>query len=161
MTRGVFSAATGLTAAELNDCFDPPRCRLTKSATQSIPNTTTTAITFDVEDFDDGGMHSTTTNTSRITVPTGGAGTYLVGAHVEFAQNATGVRTLLITVNGTATQTTVRDNSPSGSSATRLACSSLVALVAGDYVEVLVVQTSGGNLNVAASCNLWAIWVAV
>jgi hypothetical protein len=161
VTRGVFTAATGLAAAELNDCFDPPRCRLTKSGTQSIANNTTTAVTFDVEDIDDGGMHSTTTNTSRITIPTGGGGTYLIGAHAEFAQNATGIRTLLLVVNGTSTQSTVRDNSPSGSNATRLACTTLVSLVAGDYVEAQVVQTSGGNLNVAATCNLWACWVAI
>lgn len=161
MTRGVFSAAAQLPAAELNDCFDPPRCRLTKSTTQSIANNTTTSVTFDTEAFDDGGMHSTTTNTSRVTIPTGGDGTYLVGAHVEFAANATGHRTLLITVNGTSTQTTVRENSVSGTLETRLACSSLVQLVAGDYVEARVVQTSGGSLNVAASCNLWACWVAV
>jgi hypothetical protein len=161
VTRGVFSAATGLAAAELNDCFDQPRVRLTKSATQSVANNTATSLTFDVEDFDDGGMHSTTTNTSRITIPTGGGGTYLIGSHVEFATNSTGARTLLLVVNGTSTQSSVRDLAPSATVASRLACTTLVSLVAGDYVEARVVQTSGGNLDAAASSNLWAIWMAI
>lgn len=161
MTRGVFSAATGLAAAELNDCFDPPRVRLSKSATQSIANNTLTSITFDVEDFDDGGLHSTTTNTSRITIPTGGGGTYLLGGQAEFVPNGTGSRTLFITVNGTSTLSTVRDGSPSASVETRLSTSTLAQLVAGDYVEARVTQTSGGSLNADTGCKLWAIWVAV
>lgn len=162
MSRGIFSAAAQLTAAELNDAFDPPRCRVSKSATQSIANSATTSVTFDTEDFDDGGMHSTTSNTSRITIPTGGAGTYMVGGMVEFAANATGQRTIYVVLNGTATQATVTNVTASGTVASRLACATLVQVVAGDYLELQVNQNSGGALNVSNSnTHFWATWVAV
>lgn len=51
---------------------------LTKSASQSIPITTYTAITWDTESFDTDAFHSTTTNTSRITIPSGLAGYYSI-----------------------------------------------------------------------------------
>ena len=44
-------------------------------------------------------MHSTVSNTGRITATT--AGKYLIGGHIEFAANATGLRELYIRLNGT------------------------------------------------------------
>jgi hypothetical protein len=158
-TNRILTASSSVPAWELVG-GNVPRCRLTKSTTQAIGTGVATAITFQTEEFDDGGLHSSSVNNPRITIPTGGDGTYMLGCHVEFANNATGIRTVLIVVNGTTTQTTVRDVSPSASDASRLACSTLQKLAAGDYVEVQVVQTSGGNLNVASTCNFWALWQA-
>lgn len=164
MTRGVFTP-TQLTATELNDCFDPPRCRLGNSANISLANAINTSITFDTEVFDDGGMHSVVSNTSRITVPTGGGGLYIIGAAAEFAQNATGIRDIFIVLNGTTTIGFQRSTSPSASAATRLSTTTAYVLNDGDYVELRCNQTSGGNLNIVSAGDsspvLWCCWMAV
>lgn len=59
-----------------------PACRLTRTSTsQAISRNTFTAITFDSEAFDTDSMHSTSSNTSRITINT--AGLYLFSGFVE------------------------------------------------------------------------------
>jgi len=104
MTRGVFTAASSITATGHNAVWDPPRCRLTNSANISITTSgTAQALTFDTETYDVNGMHSTSVNTSRITVPSDGAGTYHITASVRFANNATGFREIQFRINGTTT----------------------------------------------------------
>lgn len=164
MARGIFTASTVLTAAELNDAFSPPRCRLTNSATISAPNGAST-LTFDTETHDTGGMHSTSSNTSRITIPTGGSGMYLIGAGVEFAANATGTRDLNLRINGTTVIATSRATAASGTSATRLMTNTIYPLNAGDYIEAQINQSSGGNLNINATSEFtpifYACWLTV
>jgi len=70
------------------------------SSNQAIANGTTTALTFNLEYFDTNGFHSTTTNTSRLTVPTGKAGYYLMTAQGNYSLNATGQRDLILYKNG-------------------------------------------------------------
>lgn len=74
------SGAVTVVGASFRGCF------VYNSGTQAI-NTTTAAFTFDTESFDTDALHSTVTNTSRITIPTGldgkwsfQAGTYQAGA---------------------------------------------------------------------------------
>ena len=57
-------------------------------------------MTWDSEDFDTDGFHSTSSNTSRITIPSGKGGKYLLVAQTTFASNATGVRIWKIFKNG-------------------------------------------------------------
>lgn len=164
MARGVFTANSTLTATSLNDCFDPPRCRVRNSANIAVANTTNTIITFDTEEFDVGGMHSTTTNTGRITIPTGGDGTYLVGCHASWAANATGARSIYIRLNGSTLL--VPDTKPASSATVveRMGCSTIAKLVAGDYVEVIAYQESGGSLNITTEYQnpgFYAIWLAI
>lgn len=165
MARGVFTASSALAAADLNDCFAPPRCRLTNSADISVANSSSVSLTFDTEVFDSGAMHSTSTNTGRITVPTGGGGVYVVGGTVEFAANATGYRSIGIRLNGGNTITGHRAITSSASVTTRLSTSAIYSLAAGDYLELQVFQNSGGALNALAladySPTFWACWLAV
>lgn len=164
MTRGVFVGYNTLTAAQLNDCFDPPRCRVTNSADISINNTTATALTFNTETHDDGGMHSTTSNTSRVTVPSGGDGWYVITGNVEFKNNATGQRAIAILLNGTSNIATQRAVSASSSTNTQLSVATQYPLAAGDYIELTAYQSSGGALDVVATGGspvLTACWVAV
>lgn len=44
---------------------------VTKSTTQSLLSSTTTALTFDTEEYDTSGFHDNVTNNSRLTVPAG------------------------------------------------------------------------------------------
>lgn len=141
-----------------------PTCRVYNSANISITNNTLTALTFDTEEFDVGaGMHSTSVNTGRLTVPTGCGGKYVIGADIEFAANATGSRLIRLRVNGATNIAQVQYPSSSGTYASALAISSVYALSAADYVEVVVLQDSGGALNVTTQASysprFWAYWL--
>jgi hypothetical protein len=94
-------------------------------------------------------MHSTSSNTSRITVPQ--TGIYLVGAVVGFTASATGNRLLQAIVNGTTVVNRVGSSSTlSASVPTYLELTFPVSLVAGNYIEL---QADGG----AASINALAV----
>ena len=165
-----FAAGAVLTEAQLdvlgNDIVflaNPPKCRVYNSAAISIAvSGTDQALTFDSERFDTDTMHSTAVNTGRITFTT--AGTYMVGAHVDFAPNATGHRVLYIRRNGSEVVGVQKVNAPAVGPG-QLSVVSLFAFGAGDWADVMVGQTSGGALNVtnpgvgqAYSPEFWAVW---
>lgn len=78
---------------------DAPAARVGASANQSISNNTTTAITFNIEQFDNDAIHDNVTNNTRLTCKT--PGRYLIGGSVRWASSAPGQRTLAIRLNGT------------------------------------------------------------
>jgi hypothetical protein len=115
---------------------------------QSIANNTNTALTGTLEYFDTDGYHSTSTNTSRITIPSGLGGKYLVTATVNWDKSATGYRAAKIYRNGAITAPLFYDNiAGNNSEYVNNKLSAVVNLVAGDYIELFVIQTSGGSLN--------------
>jgi hypothetical protein len=120
---------------------------LTKSANQSISNTTNTAITFDTELEDTDGFHSTVTNTSRITIPAGKAGFYLISGQINYASNAVGVRHGNIYKNGSLLSVAWLVGATNGDW-TGGSVSQIVELAETDYVELFAYQNSTGNLNV-------------
>lgn len=128
------------------------RTLLSKSGSQSIPNASFTRLTFGTgsEVVDVGDMHSTSVNTSRITIPADGAGIYHVYASVIWAASASGNRRIVgILVNGSAANPAVRqDQGPVGSGITVVNVSGFVAVSGGDYIEINAYQDSGGALNV-------------
>lgn len=133
--------------------------RLSKTATQSITNSTATALTWGQEDRDDWALHSLVTNTSRITMIDQVAGIWTLSAVVEFAANATGLRTIELRKNGTAFATKTKVAPASG--VCSIDIESSVPVVSTDYLEVWVTQTSGGALNVDSGTSFtWAeaIW---
>lgn len=119
---------------------------LTGTTTQSIANNTDTAITFPTELIDTDGFHDTVTNTSRITIPAGKGGKYLFNSIYYFDANANGFRFSVFRKNGSNISGFA---ALPGSSATvvGLTNSIVLDLVATDYVEMFVKQTSGGSLN--------------
>jgi hypothetical protein len=123
-------------------------CSLSKSANQSIANNTFTALTFDVEQFDTDTFHSTSTNTSRITIPAGKSGYYQVNASVAWATNTSGLRYLAIYKNGVdyfRIDTAVSDTD----GRIHMGGNIIMNLVETDYIEIYVFQSTGGNLNVS------------
>lgn len=164
MTRGIFVPGSNANAAELNDVFDAPRTRLRNSVDITLATAVDTAVTFNTEDFDVGGMHSTAVNTSRITIPAGGQGYYELGGNLRFATNATGTRRISMFVNGVTRIALVVLPAVTGV-ATCIQCSTFYQLAAGDYVELFALQDSGGNLNITADPNtspvFWARWANV
>lgn len=128
-----------------------PTARVFHSAAQAIATGGSgSVLSFDSERHDVGGLHDNATNNSRLTAPD--AGVYDIFASVEFAGNATGLRMVALRING-ATLIDADFRSPAGAGATRIPLSTQWKLAAGDYVEVLVFQSSGGNLNVTAAGN--------
>ena len=124
-------------------------CSLTKSANQSAADETETIVTFDQETFDTDGFHSNVTNNSRITIPTGKGGKYLLVGALDFATNATGRRRLSFYKNGSRESTSIQLMAVSTATQTTNITSSLVInLVATDYVELSAFQGSGGALDV-------------
>ena len=126
--------------------IDPPACSVYASSAQSVSNVTDTQLTANSENYDNDSMHSTVSNTSRITCQT--AGRFLAGATVNFGNNATGYRVVRLRVNGTTTYSGMNISAAAGGSNTIITVSRTLVLAASDYVEVQVVQSSGGALNV-------------
>jgi hypothetical protein len=148
----VLKVNSGATAPEWGAASSTPTfvgCDLRKTANQSISNSTVTALSFDSENFDTDGFHDNSTNNTRITIPAGKGGKYLFTYLVRFAGNNSGRRDLALQINGTqgANFMRVQVNSDSGL-ATIYNATCLLNLSAGDYVESIVIQTSGGALNV-------------
>jgi hypothetical protein len=147
------------------DTSGKPSCRLYNSALQVIPNNTATAITFDSEAWDKGGLHSTVSQTSRITIPTGAGGVWDIGGCVEFAANAAGYRAAYILMNGTTILVNSLVPANSGSATTVLNPNTTHLINAGSFLELIVVQTSGGNLDAnrtaSYSVEFWAKWCGV
>lgn len=121
-------------------------CSAYRSTVQTISNNTSTAMLLDTEIFDTDNFHSTVTNTSRFTIPSGLAGKYEINGSMAFAANAIGKRIINISVNGSviAWSNQIKPDASVlvGPSITRVA-----TLAVGDYVEFFVLQDSGGNLN--------------
>ena len=142
--------------------IDPPTCAIYSSSAQSVSTNTVTALTADSERFDNDSMHSTSSNTSRITIQT--EGRYLLGCVVRFAFfAAVQPRLVQFRFNGNASTVvnvgqlgsvpdtvTVRDTIISGATAE--------VFTAGDYIEVTARQETGGSLNVTLD-NFFAIFL--
>lgn len=126
-----------------------PHCSIFESTAQSIPNNTETDLTSNEELSDIGGMHSTVTNTSRITVPSGEGGLYRADATVSFAANATNFRQLIFRVNNTTNYNAFAITNNGAAASTIITGNRKLVLAAGDYVTCRVYQNSGGALDVS------------
>jgi hypothetical protein len=122
------------------------------NAAQSINNATDTSIALNSERRDDSGFHDTSTNNSRLTVPTGMAGWYSISGNLAYASNATGLRQSAILLNG-ATYIVVNLQPAINGAQTIVSLTTEYYLNAGDYVELRAYQTSGGALNVDTAGN--------
>jgi hypothetical protein len=113
-------------------------------AGQNISNTTYTALTYDSENFDTDGFHSTSSNTSRLTIPSGKGGKYEINAYVNWDNNATNRRLVVLFKNGTYNKQLANETSSGylGQTGTYL-----IDLAAADYIEIFVYQDSGGTRN--------------
>lgn len=144
----IFSCSTSGFKAELPTTIsNPPCCQVFRDSRQIIPNNILTAIEFDEEKYDTDGMHSAGAKT-RITFNT--AGVYLVTLSCTWQPNATGYRFAQIRKNGVdIIAFDSRDRQESiAAVGHNLACQESFA--ASDYIETMVRQNSGGNLQILA-----------
>jgi hypothetical protein len=136
------------------------RCRATISTVQSIAHNTGIAVLFGAEDYDVGGLHSTATNTSRITIPAGGnTGCWLFTAWIVFDFNAAGDRKVAISKNSGTELAGLIQRATAGIVPWVMVHLIEDAPAAGDFYEISVLQTSGGALNITngwfSAVHLW------
>jgi len=151
-------AASGVAASEITNgavgtaelANSIPAAHATHSTSQSVPDFPGAGVlAFDTERYDTASMHDNATNNSRLTAPVNGI--YAVTAEVDWTPNATGRRELDLMKNGsTIIADDDRDGIPISFSGQGQSVTAQVRLMAGDFVEVGVLQTSGGPLNVTS-----------
>lgn len=140
------TAANKITYGSLSgQNFRTHGCEIYHNANQTIANITATTLSFNSENADTDGYHSTSTNTSRITVPSGLGGFYAIEVYMRYDSNSTTTPIVMLRRNGNANLT--RSMNPT--SAFAVAQLAWVGkLAANDYVEVVVYHSSGANRNV-------------
>ncbi len=126
--------------------------RVFNSAAITLTTTTVTALTFDSERWDTNTMHSTSSNTDRLTAKV--AGKYLVQGYAGFSANAAGERQLRIDKNNTSIEAAEQRSAVGAGATEYMVVSALVDMAVNDYVQLKAYQTSGGNLNVVAQAEV-------
>jgi hypothetical protein len=140
------TAATGLKWATPASGSTFVGCSVKRTANKTITNNTVTKVDFDAENFDTNGFHDNVTNNTRLTIPTGQGGYYLITWNAMYEGNTSGYRAAQIKINGATGASGT--GAISGISSYSPAQNQLVLnLVATDYIELETFQTSGGNLR--------------
>ena len=124
-------------------------CSLYKSAAQTISNTTFTAITFNSESFDTDAFHNDTTNNSRITIPTGKGGKYLVTLFANTVSVNPSYIILSLYLNGAQyTASGLREGTVfRNDGQIPISASTVVTLAAADYLEFYFQQSETATAN--------------
>ena len=150
-----FVALEVLTASELNTYVrdnalflsTPPSARVYNDADIGISHNTLTALTFNSERWDTDEIHSTVSNTGRLTCKT--AGLHGIYGHIRFAPNVSGSRIISIRLNGTDVIAHQRVSAiPASGDETSISIYTEYVLAVNDYVELLVFHNSGTTLSV-------------
>jgi hypothetical protein len=118
--------------------------RATATTNQTLSNATSVTINFNNETIDSDGFHDNSTNNSRLTVPTGKGGKYLVSGTMIFQGNASGIRIIQIAKNGTVYGETYALGYNSSQS---MNAQMILDASAGDYFTLKLYQNTGGNLD--------------
>jgi hypothetical protein len=131
-------------------------CRVYHNAAQTITTATVTALAFNTERFDTDAFHDTVTNNTRLTVPVGQAGKYLIWTTVAWAPVADAtLRLTAVRLGGTTL--IGRAGGPNVNSATFATTQNVSVvydLADGNYVEVVVRHERGSNLDVTLDANV-------
>jgi hypothetical protein len=133
---------------------------------QTIANGATTySAELAYESFDSDGFHSTTTNNSRITIPTGKGGKYQVNATVSFdnGNNTVGYCQMFIRLNGSGTfgvtdgtqiHATTNLGATGNNNNSIVVATGIMSLSAGDYIELLVRSDNGSASSIRITPQL-------
>lgn len=122
------------------------------------PSTSPFVITFANETFDTDGFHSTSSNTSRLTIPTGLGGYYQINAHLDAVSYNWGYTVAWLYVNGVKAGTTYGVDADqfarNNSSGNVVNINAILKLAAADYVELFCATdtTSTGQVRAFLQC---------
>lgn len=134
---------------------DPPivGAEAHRTTAQSAANNSFVVVTWEAEGWDTNGFVNLGTNNTRITIPTGRGGLYAVSWITGWAINATGMRSSWVRLNNASYPGSLVGQAIDVTTATGYV---ETPLVAGDYLEMVVYQNSGGALNLqGGSINPW------
>jgi hypothetical protein len=125
-------------------------CLVYSSVNQACTSAAYKNLLWDTEIYDTDGFHDTSTNTNRITIPTGKAGKYLFTFIINFDGNASGRREYYLYKNGVSASIMDGSLTAVGAQDTGLTFTAMDTASVGDYYNVSVWQNSGSSLNVRA-----------
>lgn len=129
--------------------LNQPRVKVFRASDVNVPTATATTISWGNEEYDYQSMHEGITNPTRLTVPTGQGGLYLVIFQLRWDTTANqGQREIRITKNG-AVVARILQHSLTGTMIQNAVTE--VEATAGQYFEAVVVQSSGANLLALAA----------
>ena len=123
------------------------------TANQSIADNSATVVSWDAAEYDDLGFWDSGQPT-RLTVPSG-VSKVRVSSNVRWANQSTGLRTADHLKNGVIFRGMGVHRQPAAQFSEHNIHSAVVEVVAGDYFEARVHQTSGGTLDVQAHEATW------
>lgn len=124
------------------------KARVTRGSTQLIGSGSSTAMSWTSADYQRAAADMWIVgDPTKITIKT--TGKYIVTAFASFVTNTTGYRQFTIRKNGTTADTDATMVNSGGADETGTSLSCQMSLTAGDYLELLVFQNSGGNLNIS------------
>lgn len=148
-----FTTGELLTAAKLNATSDVPRVCAYNTTDKALGAAAYTLLTFDSELYDTNNMHSTTTNTGRLTVQTGWDGYYYIFANAVFTASCS-----LVIYKNNVLETY-------GDAGTQASVSAILDLNATDYITIQsysgTAQTAYGSNSVGGRGPVFGmIWMA-
>ena len=152
------TTATGLKWAAAASGSTFARTMLYNAGNISLTSGTTTTLTWDNETFDTDAYHSTSSNTSRITIPAGKAGKYMVIGDVQYTSNSSGRRIMTFRKNGT--DIFDFESADPGSTELDIVGTAVVDMAVGDYIEMTAWQNSGSTLSVQNGSTRYSFFSA-
>jgi hypothetical protein len=127
-------------------------CRVYRTTTQAIADSTDVTVQFDNERWDTDTMHDNSTNNTRITLTT--AGKYRIIGQVAWDNtDSDGFRLVRILLNGATIIAQKTDLPIASGTAFHQQVETIYEFDAAQYVELEVRQTSGSSQNMAVVAN--------
>lgn len=122
-------------------------------------NTTQTAVSAQIlalnsEEYDTDGFHDNSTNNSRLTIPSGMDGYYLVIGNARWTTVTANVADVLaLIVDGSTSYASQGTQDAAASLLAIVNVSQVLYLTAGQYVELRLINSGSGTITVAATGN--------
>lgn len=114
---------------------------------------------FQTEEFDTDSFHNNSVNNSRLTVPAGKAGTYVVGGSY-YSTTSARAASIQLRKNGTIILAAC-NGAGSISNNNAVSATTIVQLSVGDYIELFAAVASGDNSSGNLSTNLWMYQLSI
>lgn len=152
---GSFTASSGLASSvqSVGGIQNTPSFSVSKSSNQTVPNATSTKITWESENWDTDNAFASST----FTVPTGKGGKYNLSAcvRIEYGNGAGEYGAIDVYKNGSQYRSALKAVSGNAVQAQSLPISIDMDLSAGDTVEIYVYHNKGTSQDAFAGANTY------
>lgn len=133
---------------------DSPAARAYNNAALTITTGTDTVLTLNSERFDNASVHSTSVNTGRMTIPSGGGGKYLALAQIAWANDTGGDERLLqIIINASSTLGQDMRGASATNGYAKQSITVTWAMSAADYVTMNAEHNKGSDLQIQSATS--------